>query len=151
VHPEDALQSRTEGERLLIGRLSCLLLAIVLSNAARAELPPYVYEAERRAARDVVVISDVQVEPYSGKSASGACTIKGRVEAVERGVSFRSGESLALQITCITPAYRPMPGPFPGYPQASLADLRRARVFVNDGFVIRRGLDPLDPPASQSK
>jgi hypothetical protein len=142
---------REEGGRALIGRLSCLLLTIVLSNAARAELPPYVYEAERQAARDVVVISDVQVQPYAGKNPSGACTIKGRVAAVERGASFRPGEAIALKITCITPAYQSRPGPFPGYPQAWLADLRSARVFVKDGMVIRRGLESLDVPASKSK
>lgn len=132
-------------------RIACLLVGMALASPARAELPPYVYEAERQAARDVVIISDVQVQPYSGKTTSGACTIKGKVEAVERGATFRSGESIALKITCITPAYRPMPGPFPGYLQAWLAELRRARVFVNDSFVIRRGLDALDAPAPGSK
>lgn len=125
--------------------LMLVLLGASMAAQARAELPPYVYEAERRAAGHVLVLSDVKVTAGIGRAPSGQCTLTGQIEAVERGGGLRKGEMTSIKLACITDAWRPMPGPFPGYHQDWLGKLARVRAFVNDGILVRKGLDPLEP------
>jgi hypothetical protein len=124
--------------------LCALAMAAAFAPFARAELPPHVYEAERRAASDVLVLSDLTMTPFEGEADRGACTLSGRIEAVERGAGYQTGGVVSVKIACITKAWRPIPGPFPGYTQEFLTRLERVRVFVNGGRVVPRGLDTLE-------
>lgn len=121
--------------------LTAISLSAALTCAAAAELPPHIYEADRRAASHVIVIENLTLTPFSGAATSGSCTLSGRIASVERGGGYTPGQPVSVSIACITSAWRPMPGPFPGYSQDNLKQLVRARVFVTDGHVVRRGLD----------
>jgi hypothetical protein len=118
------------------------LIALALVSAPM-DLPPYVYERARREAVSVVVIEAERVEGLNGRT-TGACTVSGRITAVERG-PHQVGERLSLAVPCVGPAYQARPGPWPGYPEATMTGSTRGRAWLDaeDGLV-RRGYDVLE-------
>jgi len=73
----------------------------------------------------------------------GDCVLTGVVTEVERGTA-QQGQAVVVPIPCISPAWQPMPGPFPGYRHDVLGRAETVRVFLNRGALVRRGLDILD-------
>ncbi|QAY77570.1 hypothetical protein [Sphingosinicella sp. BN140058] len=127
---------------MIRSRLALALLAF--AAPAAAELPPQVYARARDAAASVVVVDVAAVDRPRGAFAEAACTLRGRIAAVERGSLHQRGQSVAVPLPCIGTRHRAMPGPFPGYPADTLLKLRRARLFLDgDGALVLRGLDPL--------
>ena len=119
---------------------SLIALALV---AAPMDLPPHVYERARREAVSVVVIEAERIEGLNGRT-SGACTVSGRITAVERG-PHRVGERLTLAVPCIGPRYQARPGPWPGYPEATMTGSSRGRAWLDAGDgLVRRGYDVLE-------
>ena len=133
---------------MLSGRRAAATLAalplLALAAPAAAELPPQVYERARAEAASVILVRIAGVDRPRAPFASGSCTLRGRVTAVERGAAYRPGQQVAIALPCIGARYRAMPGPFPGYDAARLGDARRGRLFLDGaGALVRRGYDPL--------
>lgn len=124
--------------------------AALVAGAARAELPPYVYEQERAAADTVVVIDVDRVGGPSWREAKGTCVVRGRIVSVERGAR-RPGERAEFRVACVTPRWRPMPGPFPGYQVAWLREQRRLKVWATGEQAVRRGLEPVDVATGEAR
>ena len=116
--------------------------AALVAGAARAELPPYVYEQERAAADTVVVIDVDRVSGPSAREAKGLCVLRGRIVSVERG-DWRPGEAATFYVACVTPRWQPMPGPFPGHQVAWLREQRRLKIWARGDQAVRRGLEPV--------
>ena len=121
-----------------------VLAAALLPAAAGAELPPEAYERARAGADAVLRIDVTAVDRPRIAFETATCILRGRVAAVERG-DEAAGAPVAIEVPCIGEGWRPMPGPFPGYQAAGLAGLRAARVYLNRGRLVMRGLDPLTP------
>jgi hypothetical protein len=124
--------------------IACVIAAAGLSASALAELPPRIYEQERSAASDVIILSGIDVAGFEGPGTSGICTLTGRVERAERGERYSPGERAAVRVACVTKDHPPMPGPFPGYSTDGLRQLQLVRAFLNGDVVVRRGLDAVD-------
>lgn len=126
--------------------LIALAMAAGLATAAgpaAAELPPQVYQQARDNAGTVVVLRVQSVRRLSEGQTQGACALTGVVTDVERG-SMPEGQAVVVAIPCISPAWQPMPGPFPGYRHDVLGRAESVRVFMTGGVLVRRGLDILD-------
>lgn len=107
------------------------------------ELPPYVYVEARKAATSVVVI-DVATVTGLNSAASGACTLTGTVESVERGDAFAPGQTLTVAIPCVGPTWEPHPGPWPGYLDSEFMRTTQGRAYLDaQGGLVRRGFDIL--------
>lgn len=114
-----------------------------LAPPAFAELPPQVYQQARAGAGTVVVLSVESVRRLPPGETQGSCALTGVITDVERG-SAREGQTIVVAIPCISPAWEPRPGPFPGYRHDDLGRAERVRVFMTAGVLVRRGLDFLD-------
>ena len=127
-------------------RLIPLFAFAVLTVPAAAELAPEAYARARAAADAVLVVDIARVEAPAAPFDSAVCTVHGRVAAVERGAFYRVAQDMAIALPCVGALYRPIPGPFPGYLAERLADVRRARLYLDgQGDVVARGFDPLPP------
>lgn len=114
-----------------------------LATPASAELPPQVYQQARDGAGTVVVLRVQSVRRLPPGESQGACALTGVITDVERG-SAREGQTVVVAIPCISPAWEPRPGPFPGYRHDALGRAERVRVFMTSGVLVRRGLDIVD-------
>lgn len=128
--------------RSLIALALAASLAVAPGPAA-AELPPQVYQQARDSAGSVVVLRVQRVRRLPPGETQGTCALTGVITDVERG-SAREGQTVVVAIPCISPAWEPMPGPFPGYRHDDLGRAERVRVFMSGGVLVRRGLDFLD-------
>jgi len=128
--------------RRLTATLLVTLFGLAASPAA-AELPPQVYQQARDAAGTVLVLQVQDVRRLPPGETQGSCLLTGTVRDVERGAA-RVGQSVVVLVPCISPAWQPMPGPFPGYRHDVLGVAERVRVFMTGGILVRRGLDILD-------
>lgn len=115
----------------------------ILAGPAAAELPPQVYQQARDNAGSVVVLRVQSVRRLPAGQTQGSCILTGEVTTVERG-TIPEGQVVVVEIPCISPAWQPIPGPFPGYRHDVLGRAERARVFMTGGVLVRRGLDILD-------
>jgi len=113
------------------------------AGPAAAELPPYVYQQARDAAGTVLTLRVQNVRRLPAGQTQGACALTGVVTDVERGSAER-GQTVVVAVPCISPAWQPMPGPFPGYRHDVLGRAENVRVFMSGGALVRRGLDILD-------
>ncbi|TFI56632.1 hypothetical protein E2493_19160 [Sphingomonas parva] len=132
--------------RRIRGVHGLLLAAAALAPAApaAAELPPYVYERARDAAVSVIVVDISRVTAPREAFDEAACTLEGKVAAVERGDLHAAGRPVAVDLPCVGSLYQPMPGPFPGYSAEALAKVTRGRLFLDaQGALVRRGFDAL--------
>lgn len=128
--------------RLLIAL--AMTAGVVLAAApAVAELPPQVYQQAREGAGTVAVLRVQSVRRLPPGQTQGSCALTGVIADVERG-SAREGQTVVVAIPCISPAWEPRPGPFPGYRHDALGEAERVRVFMSGGVLVRRGLDILD-------
>lgn len=80
--------------------LYCLAGSLALTGPALALMPPYVYEAARRDAKSVVVIAVDAVK--TPRIEFGTCTVGGTVRAVERGDTYKVGQSVEIAVPCAT-------------------------------------------------
>lgn len=115
----------------------------VAAGPASAELPPQVYREARDNAGSVLILRVTAVQRLPAGRTQGDCAVSGVVTSVERG-SARAGQAIVVAVPCISPAWEPMPGPFPGYRHDVLDRAERVRVFMTGGVLVRRGLDILD-------
>lgn len=113
------------------------------AGPASAELPPQVYQQARDNAGSVVVLQVDSVQRLPAGQTQGACRLTGVITGVERG-SAREGQTIVVAVPCISPAWEPRPGPFPGYRHDVLGRAERVRVFMTGGVLVRRGLDLID-------
>lgn len=126
--------------------LIALAMAAGLATAAgpaSAELPPQIYRQARDNAGTVVVLRVTSVRRLPDGVTQGACTVSGVITDVERGAA-REGQRVVVSVPCISPAWEPVPGPFPGYRHDVLGRAGRVRIFMSGGVLVRRGLDILD-------
>lgn len=126
--------------------LIALAMAAGLATAAgpaTAELPPQVYQQARDGAGSVVILRVQSVRRLPAGETQGSCALTGVVTDVERG-TLPEGQTIVVAIPCISPAWQPMPGPFPGYRHDVLGRAESVRVFMTGGVLVRRGLDILD-------
>ena len=115
----------------------------IAAGPASAELPPQVYQQARAGAGTVAVLRVERVRRLPPGQTQGSCALTGVITDVERG-SAREGQTIIVAIPCISPAWEPRPGPFPGYRHDTLGEAERVRVFMSGGVLVRRGLDILD-------
>lgn len=107
------------------------------------ELPPYVYEQARKNAASVVVIDVTTIQPLSGGT-QGSCRLEGVVASVERGDRLSAGQAITVAIPCISPAWRPMPGPWPGFMDRDFIQTTQGRAYLDArGRLVQRGFDIL--------
>lgn len=126
--------------------LIALSLAVglaTLAGPAASELPPQVYQQARDGAGTVVVLRVQSVRRLPPGETQGTCALTGVITDVERG-SARDGQTVVVAVPCISPAWEPRPGPFPGYRHDALGRAERVRVYMTGGVLVRRGLDVLD-------
>jgi hypothetical protein len=128
--------------RLLIA-LAMAVGLVIAAGPAAAELPPQVYQQARESAGTVAVLRVQGVRRLPPGQTQGSCALTGVIVDVERG-SAREGQTVVVAIPCISPAWEPRPGPFPGYRHDDLGRAERVRVFMSGGVLVRRGLDILD-------
>lgn len=121
-----------------------IALCFLAASPALAELPPYVYEQERKSATSVVVVDVETIGRLPRGQTQGSCLVKGRVAAVERGDAYKTGDHFELPIPCIGAKWQPMPGPFPGYQEAGLAKVRHGRFYIRNSRLVRRGFDAIE-------
>lgn len=127
-----------------IAAATCVLIGMALvAFPAEAELPPQVYQQARDSAGTVVVLRVQHVRRLQPDQTEGICVLTGEITRVERG-SAQEGQAVVLPVPCISPAWQPIPGPFPGYRDDLLGQATRVRVFMTNGALVRRGLDMLD-------
>lgn len=129
-----------------MARFITLMLAtavVLAAGPAVAELPPHVYQQARDSAGTVVVLRVDNVRRLPPGETQGDCVLTGVVTEVERGTA-QQGQAVVVPVPCISPAWQPMPGPFPGYRHDVLGRAETVRVFLNRGALVRRGLDILD-------
>lgn len=118
--------------------------AVIIAPApASAELPPRVYQEARANAASVVVLRVTQFDRLPAGQTQGTCRLVGVVERIERG-SAPVGQQVVLGVPCISPAWEPRPGPFPGYRHDVLSSAQRVRVHMTAGTLALRGLDIID-------
>ncbi len=128
----------------ILAATSGLLMASVLAvEPARAELPPHVYQQARDAAGTVLTLRVQSVRRLPAGETQGTCSLTGIVTGVERGMA-QQGQTVVIAVPCISPAWQPMPGPFPGYRHDVLGRTENVRVYMTGGVLARRGLDILD-------
>ena len=116
---------------------------VTAAGPASAELPPQVYQQARDDARSVLVLRVTNVQRLQPGQTQGSCALTGQITDVERG-SAREGQTVVVPVPCISPAWEPRPGPFPGYRHDVLGRAERVRVYTTGGALVRRGLDILD-------
>lgn len=116
---------------------------VFAAGPATAELPPQVYQQARDGAGSVLTLHIQNVSRLPTGQTQGSCTLTGIVRDVERG-SASDGQTVVVAVPCISAAWQPMPGPFPGYRDDVLSRVERVRVFMTGGVLVRRGLDILD-------
>jgi hypothetical protein len=131
---------------MIARQLALCLIGTTLTVAApaAAELPPYVYEQARREADTVLVLTVSELSRLAQGETEGACRLTGRVDGVERGEAPAAGQTVNVDLPCVSKDYTPMPGPFPGYDQDALGKVAHVRVWLKDGALVRRGLDVID-------
>jgi len=115
----------------------------LMARPAEAELPPHVYQQARDSAGTVVTLRVESVRRLPTGETQGDCTLTGIITSVDRGRA-REGQTVVVPVPCISPAWQPMPGPFPGYRHDVLGRAETVRVYMTGGVLVRRGLDILD-------
>lgn len=129
------------------GLLLTALAASTVAGPALAELPPYVYERARAEATSVVLVRVTSVGAIPNGADQGPCAFQGVVTDVERGDDHAVGDTLNIDVPCVSADWTPRPGPFPGYPEVSLSMVRGARLWLKNGQLVLRGLEDTLPPA----
>lgn len=128
---------------ILAAASGLMAVSAFVVQPARAELPPQVYQQARDRAGTVVTLRVTEVRRLPQGETQGVCALTGTVRDVERG-SAESGQTVVVPVPCISPAWQPIPGPFPGYRDDVLSRASRVRVFMTGGQLAQRGLDILD-------
>jgi hypothetical protein len=89
--------------------LGTVLATALGADAARALMPPYVYESARNNAASVLVIAVDKVT--APKREFGNCAVEGTVRTVERGAAYKVGEKVTIDVPCAKPdAFPPIGG-----------------------------------------
>ncbi len=125
-----------------------LLAALAVSTVATpalAELPPHVYERARAEATSVVVVRVTSVGGIPNGADQGPCALEGAVTDVERGDAHAVGDTLRIDVPCVSSDWTPRPGPFPGYDETVLPYVDSVRLWLKDGRLVLRGLEEAPP------
>ncbi|MFG1373711.1 hypothetical protein V5F32_16170 [Xanthobacter oligotrophicus] len=113
-------------------RRAGLLVAVLVagwSGPAAALMPPYVYEAARRDAASVIVITVQKVTPP--QESFGACTVTGAVVRVERGNAHKPGQAVTIAVPCARPGASPPIGGTIWQPLDTLAKSHFGRAYLD--------------------
>lgn len=99
--------------------------ALALSTPAVADVHPRYHEAAKAAAAHVVIMTiDTLSATGVGRDGMGDCTLRGRVETVERGSLLASGQPLTVTVPCYVERAQL---PSSGIQWQSVEQLRQAR------------------------
>lgn len=121
------------------------LAASAVAGPALAELPPAVYEQARTEATSVVVVRVISVGAIPNGADRGPCALQGVITDIDRGDAYEVGDTLHIDVPCVSSDWTPRPGPFPGYSALPLTLVREARLWLKDGRLVLRGLEEVAP------
>lgn len=108
-----------------------VLLAAAVAGPAFAALAPEYYRKARDEAAHVVVFKVMKVEAKRPSNGRGECTVRGKVERVERGAHYRVGGPISVKVPCLWPNAEMMAGPVMWQTPAGLKASKRGRAWMN--------------------